>query len=96
MHRALSVTGDSITDENRDKKYDEGGDIVAADVVLHHSALRLLAQKVSVYLLTAVTDSKYNSRCIETFSVYCSFNMRSADLYANIISYSIICYISEV
>jgi len=54
MHRALSVTGDRITDENRDKKYDERGDIIAADDVgLHHSALRLLAQKVSVHLLTA-------------------------------------------
>ena len=31
----------SITDENRDKKYDERGDIVAADVGLRHSALRV-------------------------------------------------------
>ena len=53
----FTVTGDRITDENRDEElqeYDERGDIIAADDVrLHHSALRLLAQKVSVHLLTA-------------------------------------------
>jgi len=50
----FTVTGDHITDENRDEEYDERGDIIAADDVrLHHSALRLLAQKVSVHLLTA-------------------------------------------
>ena len=50
----FTVTGDRITDENRDEEYGERGDIIAADDVrLHHSALRLLAQKVSVHLLTA-------------------------------------------
>jgi len=52
MHHALLLQ--AITSLTRTETYDERGDIIAADDVgLHHSALRLLAQKVSVHLLTA-------------------------------------------
>ena len=45
----INRTSLSITDENGDKKHDERGDIIAADVGLRHSALRV---RIIIHLLT--------------------------------------------